>query len=367
MTERQSLIDALEEAIARKDIGTRAELLRAVTTLFVSNSPKLADEHVSLFEDVMGRLLTEIDQSVRAEFGLRLAEISNAPKGLIVALSRDDSIAVAGPILSYSEQLDEASLVETAKAKGQEHLLAISRRRLLGEAVTDVLIERGDQRVARSVAYNSGAKFSDFGYSTLVQRAQDDDTLAQGVFSREEIPRQYLLNLYRNASEAVRCKLEEVADPRKLELIHELIAHAADRIQATSREGSAEFAAACVKVQSLHKAGSLAEPQVRDFAQSGKFDETVVAMALLCEMPFGVIERALINDDADQLLVLVRAAGLHWETAKPILLMAARSKSRSKHDIDQFHERFAKLQTETVKKIVQFYKLRQKSVSQKAS
>jgi uncharacterized protein (DUF2336 family) len=358
--ERRSLIDALEQAIEHKDIGVRAELLRAVTTLFVSSASKLADEHVGLFDDVMGRLLEEIDHSARAEFGVRLAEIPNAPQKLMQALSRDDSIEVAGPILSRCEQLDEASLVETAKIKSQEHLLAISRRRALGEAVTDVLVERGDERVALSVAVNAGARFSDFGYSTLVKRAQQDDALAQGVFSRQEIPRQHLLNLYSSASESVRRKLES-ADPRKAEFIRDVVAQASDRIQTTSREGSAEFMAARASVESLHKAGNLSEAKLCEFARTRKFDETVVAMALMCDMPVGVIERAIVNDNADQLLVLVRAAGLSWDTTKAVLLTASKANSRSKQDLDQFRENFSKLRPETAKKAVQFYRFREKS------
>jgi uncharacterized protein (DUF2336 family) len=359
-TERQSLIDALEHAIAHKDIGVRAELLRAVTTLFVSSSAKLADEHVGLFDDVMGRLLEEIDHAARAEFGVRLAEIPNAPQRLMQTLSRDDSIEVAGPILSRCEQLDEASLVEAAKVKSQEHLLAISRRRSLGEAVTDVLVERGDQRVALSVAVNEGARFSEFGYSTLVRRAQDDDALAQGVFSRKELPRQHLLNLYQSASENVRRKLE-TTDPRKADFIRDLVAQASDRIQATSREGSAEFKAARAMVESLHQAGKLTESQLCEFARARKFDETVVAVALMCDMPVGVIERAIVNDDADQLLVLVRAIGLSWETTKTVLLAASKANSRSKQDLDHFRENFSKLRPETAKKALQFYRFREKS------
>ncbi len=366
MLEQQSLIDTLEEAIANKDISVRAELLRAVTTLFVSNSAQLADEHVSLFDDVMGRLMHEIDISARAELGLRLSEIPNAPQGLILTLSRDDSIEVAGPILSCSEQLDEASLVETAKVKGQEHLLAISRRRSLGEAVTDVLVERGDRRVAHSVAANSGARFSDFGYSTLVMRAQDDDALAHEVFSRAEVPRQHLLNLYKTASDNVRRKLE-ATDPRKAELIRDLVAHAADQLQSSSRERSVEFIAARTLVERLHKTGALSEAHLCEFAKTGKFDEVVVSMALMCDMPFGVIERAIVHDDADQLLVLAKAVGLSWETTKSVLVTATKAKPRSKQNLDRFHDTFAKLRLETAKKVVQFYRLRQKSASQRVN
>jgi uncharacterized protein (DUF2336 family) len=363
MNERQSLIDTLEQAMANKDIAVRAELLRAVTRLFVSSSAKLSDEHVGLFDDVMGCMLKEIDQSARAEFGGQIADIPNAPPRLIQTLSRDDSIEIAGPILSRSEQLDEASLVETAKTKSQEHLLAISRRRSLGEAVTDVLVERGDQRVAISVVGNSGAKFSEFGYSTLVKRAQSDDDLALGVFSRHEIPRQHLLNLFQTASDSVRRKLEG-ADPRKAELIGDMVAQASDRIQAKSREGSAEFAAARAVVEALHKDGKLSEAQLVDFARTGKFDETVVALSLTCDMPVGVIERAIVNDDTDQLMVLVKSVGMSWDTTRTLILMASKAKSRSKQDLERFYETFGKLRPETARKAVQFYRFREKSARQ---
>ena len=79
-----------------------------------------------------------------------------------------------------------------------------------------------------------------------------------------------------------------------------------------------------------NKAGKLSEAQLCDFARTGKFDETVVTISLICDMPVGVIERAIVNDSTDQLLVLVKSAGLSWETAKTVLLMSSKAKSRSK-------------------------------------
>lgn len=360
MTERQSLIETLEDAISHKDIAARAELLRAITQLFTSSCVNLSDEHVGLFDDVMGQLLNEIDHSARAAFGVQLADIPNAPPKIIHALASDDSIEVAGPILSRSERLDEASLVESAMTKSQDHLLAISRRRSLGEAVTDVLVERGNQQVAISVAANLGAKFSEFGYSALVERSQNDSDLALGILSRPEIPRQHMLRLFNSASENVRHKLEAM-DPRKVGLIREMIAQASDQIQTTSREHSATFAWARSQVESLNFFGKLSEPQLLEFALAGKFDETVVAMSLMCEMPFGIVERAIVNDEADQLLVLAKSIGLSWETTKAILLVQSQAKCRSTEDIARFNASYTRLRPETAKRAVQFYRLRKKS------
>ena len=97
---QQNLIDDLESVIADKNIGDRAMILRRVTDLFVVASGKLSDDQVSLFDEVMGRLLQEIETSARAAFGHVLATVPNAPPKVIRMLALDDAIDVAGPILS---------------------------------------------------------------------------------------------------------------------------------------------------------------------------------------------------------------------------------------------------------------------------
>jgi uncharacterized protein (DUF2336 family) len=172
----------------------------------------------------------------------------------IRALALDDAIEVAGPVLTQSEQLDDSTLIEGARAKSQDHLLAISRRKTLAEALTDVLVERGNQAVAHSTAANPGAKFSDFGYSTLVQRSEHNAELARRVWSRPEIPRQHLLRLFDDASETVRRELE-AGDRHKARLFRDLVAQASNQIQAETRERSAAYAAARACVQSTARCG----------------------------------------------------------------------------------------------------------------
>jgi uncharacterized protein (DUF2336 family) len=75
----------------------------------------MGDEQKALFDEVMGRLVEEIDISARAAFGARLATIINAPKKISRTLALDDTIEVAGPLLAHSEQLDNETLIRGAK------------------------------------------------------------------------------------------------------------------------------------------------------------------------------------------------------------------------------------------------------------
>src|SRR5689334_17997243 len=73
----QSLIDELETAISNRNIGSRAEILRQITDLFVAGSGHFDNEQMSLFDDVMSRLASEIETSARATFGEWLATFAN--------------------------------------------------------------------------------------------------------------------------------------------------------------------------------------------------------------------------------------------------------------------------------------------------
>jgi uncharacterized protein (DUF2336 family) len=362
MNAQENLIDQLEQAFAHQDIRHRAETLRRVTDLFMTGSGRYSDEQVALFDEVMSRLVEAIDASARAAFGRRLAAMPDAPPRVLRELALDDAIDVAGPVLSRSEGLEEATLIEGAQTRSQQHLLAISRRRTLPEPLTDVLVRRGDRTVAVSTAENAGARFSEFGYSTLVSRAQDDNDLALAIWVRPEIPRQHLLQLFAEASESVRQKLD-AADRANGGLLQDLIAQASNRIQERMRDGSAGYAPARAHVQALHQQGELDERRLVEFARAGKFDETTVALSLMADLPIGVVERAIANRRTEQILVLAKAIALDWQSARAILLLQAGAKGSSTPELDHWCAMYARLRPDTARKAIQFYRLRERATA----
>ena len=85
---------------------------------------------------------------------------ANAPIGCVKQLASDASIDVAGPILRHSTRLDTETLVSIARSESQQHLLAISKREVIAEPMTDVLLVTGNKDVLHSLAGNAGARFS---------------------------------------------------------------------------------------------------------------------------------------------------------------------------------------------------------------
>ena len=355
-----NLVDELEGILASKNISRRAEILRRVTDLFVVGSGRFSEDQVELFDDVMGKLVENVERAARTQFGACLAKLSDAPTKIIRQLAFDDAIEVAGPVLLHSEQLDGSALIEAARCKGQEHLLAISGRKILVESVTDVLLERGDDAVVSSTARNDGARFSDFGVSSLVRKARDDADLASSVWLRPDIPRQDLMKLFGEASEAVKSQLLE-ADTRKAELIKAAIAEASVQLQTKARAGSVDYAVARSYVGSLHSAGKLDNAQLHAFANEGSFDKVTAALSLMCDLPIGGIERAFVQKQTDQILVLAKAIDLSWVTTVSLLMLQAGVNGSSRQQLDQCFASFSKLRAKTAQTALQFYRMREKA------
>ena len=135
----ESLLDELQATLAHGTVARRVETLRRVTDLFINGAVDYSTDQIDLFDDVFQCLMHHIETSAKALLANRLAPIDCAPPLTIRALALDDLIEVAAPVLSRSERLDDDALIETARNKSQAHLMAISTRRVLSGAVTDVL------------------------------------------------------------------------------------------------------------------------------------------------------------------------------------------------------------------------------------
>jgi uncharacterized protein (DUF2336 family) len=187
-TATQSLITELDAALSKATNFRQLEILQRVTDLFMIGADQYNEDQVAIFDDVIARLIENMDQRALSELSARLAGVSNPPKSVVAQLSGSDNIAISGPALEKSGGLSDEALVNIAASKGQKHLKAIAGRLALSEVVTDVLVDRGDSEVSRRVSANLGARLSEMGFVKLINRAKKDRGLADAISSRADLP-----------------------------------------------------------------------------------------------------------------------------------------------------------------------------------
>jgi uncharacterized protein (DUF2336 family) len=352
----ESLLDELQSTLAHGTVARRVETLRRVTDLFINGAVDYSNEQVGLFDDVFQCLIEHIETSAKALLANRLAPIDTAPPLTIRALAFDDLIEVAAPVLSRSERLDDETLIETARNKSQAHLMAISTRRVLSGAVTDVLVLRGNDEVVQSTVNNPGAEFSKRGFTRLVSRAEGDDNLATCLGMRPTMPRHLYLKLLAKASATVRERLE-AANPRQAGDVPIAVREATRRARSAPSAITQDTAIAHALVKSLFDDGRLDEHQVATFAEAGKFDEANAAIAALASVPVSIAENMMVETRAEGVMILAKVSGMSWPTVKAIIHMRDELSGLERTDLDACKATYERLRPSTAQQVLRFHRM----------
>lgn len=355
MSEVSSFLRELDEAVSRGTPESRKRALWHTTDLMIAG--RYSDDEIWTFGAVIGRLADEIEVAARAQLARRLASFDRAPVNIIHQLAFDDEIEVAGPVLRDSEQLEPYALVANVCLKGQDHMLAISERKSIDEAVTDVLVTRGNQEVVNSVARNNGARISDFGFLHMIKRAEGDSILAEQLGLREDIPRHIFQQLIAKASEDVRKRLAGER-PNMVDQIQSTVTDVAGELQSKFGPVSRSYYVAKRVVTTQHRLGNLNENSISIYARSHKVEEVTIGLSLLCALPADVIERALLDRNRETLLILAKALDFSWATTMALLFLGAKDHRITAQDLRDLEGEYGRLNIETSRSVLKVYQSR---------
>jgi uncharacterized protein (DUF2336 family) len=260
--------------------------------------------------------------------------------------------------LSQSARLDDPTLIENARSKSQAHLMAISTRKVLSGAVTDVLVQRGNDEVIQSTVNNPGAEFTERGFTRLVSRAEGDDNLATCVGLRPNMPRHLYLKLLAKASDTVRQRLE-AANPELAAEVPTAVKEATWRARSASLAITRNTAIAHALVKSLYEDGRLDEFQVASFSEAGKFDEANASIAALANVPVVIAENMMIETRAEGVMILAKVAGLSWSTVRAIINMRDELSGSGPTDLPACKDTYERLRPSTAQQVLRFHRMQQ--------
>jgi hypothetical protein len=349
-----SVVDELEMALRSGSPGRRTDVMRQVTSLFLTDAEQLSSNQIELFDDVMNHLVEQIETTARAELSARLAPVKQAPHSVLRKLAADDSIEVAGPILEKSERLTDEDLVEIARTKGQAHQLSIASRPFLNEAVTEALIDKFDAVVANKVAGNVGARFSTSSFSKLALIADGNDELTKTIASRKDVPPRMFRELLSRATETVRENLLASAPPSARHGLTKILSDISGQIR--SRVTAEHYAEARRQISDLIQDTALARKKLVDFAKAKILGKTVATLSLLSAVPVDLIDRLMHDPSPYGIMVLCRVLGLEWTTTVAVLSARPHAEEGGEAaDLDELQQDFDKLTPPIAQRLLRFW------------
>jgi len=170
----------------RSDKGRKA-FADALSDLFLADGIALTRNERALIYDILHRIIHDIESAMRVEVSRHLAEQPDVPRDLAVILANDE-IEVAYPILTLSSVLFDDDLIEVARNRTFEHQMAITVRTEVSEAVSEVLVATGDERVITSLLKNRNARITRATLAYLVEESRRLNSLQEPILRRDDLP-----------------------------------------------------------------------------------------------------------------------------------------------------------------------------------
>jgi len=346
------LLTELEAAAREATPERRARILQRVTELFLSAVASLGPGQISIFDDVLVRLMERMDPRKLAELSAALADVAPAPQATIGRLARHQNSSIAVPVLLKSPSLTDADLIEIASHFSQQHLIAISSRPNLNEALTDVILKHAGKETARVLARNPTAWFSVLGHAALLIVAERDENVAESLGSRSDLPAGSLKKLLTRTTETVRARLLKSATPE----VRERVQAALDSMPipvASKTPASNDYAEAKAAVVVLNKSGQLNDSSVNRFAIRREYPNVIAALTLLSGATVEIIAPLMEEESGNGLIIACRGSRLNWQTTAAVL-NNRRVPPLSKEQLAQCKEVFEALYVSSAQYTIRF-------------
>ncbi len=310
-----------------------AEIFGQVTDLFLSSVDHLSESQINSVDGVLAGLVGRVEAAMLVDLSEDLSEIGRAPRQTVRALAFHDDPLVATPVLRRSCGLSEADLLEIVNSGRQQHLLAICDRKALSEKLTDALMRLGDVKVSNALARNAGAQFSECGYATLVGRAERDESLAEKLGLRLDLPASLLRELLSKVADVVQARFLTAPRPVAKAKAEGSAAAAVEGGRPTRPK--VDYTAVQAELDMLNRTGKLNDGAVNRFAVRCEYTNVVAALALKADIKPEAVEPLLDSERLYGLIVACKAARLSWSTTTMIVRNRPGCPPPTQRELDQ--------------------------------
>lgn len=349
------LIDLAKEASS----DNRRALLREVTDMFFEHDGALSGVEAGLFDQILVRVTTDLEFEVRRELAQRFAGAQQGPSELMRTFAQQE-IEVAAPVLSYSRALTDADLIEVVYDQGQDHMLAVSKREAVSEALSDVLVARGGDTVLASLLQNEGANLSRRAMETAVDRAHRNEALHGPIVERKAIPLDLLNEMYFSVSERLRQRILQrnaEIDPAELE---RALANARTRVAIDQGALPPDYAEADRAVKALAAQGKLNGGMLAALMREDQRTKFYFAFAHMTDLDFLTARRLFHKPDLEAIATACRAAGFDRPLFVTLAVLAGGGE-RAIGQAEALGRMYLAVPVDAARRAIRFWKVRAQS------
>jgi len=307
----------LVELAEDKSPTQRKFLYQKIGQFLIDDNEKFSAAEKELMADILCRITSDVEKSIRSHFSKHIAKKDNIPPELVVFLANDE-IEVALPILQDCGLLEESDIIEVIRTRSSQHQLAIAARENITEAVTEALCDTENEDVCLKVLHNLTAQIPEWILERLGDHSEIITAYQKPLLQRPFLPVHVAEKMYRWISVALREYISDKfdIDPRILEVQY-------DERQATIQSISKDTDPSAKLVDKLHIAGELSNGFLLKSLRQGEIDLFELTFSKLLSLSRGQIQEIIYAKDPQLLAVACRVLGLDRVVFSTILDITA--------------------------------------------
>lgn len=178
--------DDIRRLLEDASTQTRVDITHKISTAYTNEG--LQDREFKVAEQIFRLLLRDTEVRVRATLAEQIKECNVVPRDIVLKMARDVE-SVSLPILEFSEVLTESDLVELVHAsKAVTRHIAISRRRVVPQLVSNVLLANNNDQVTATLVNNVGADISEADLAQIIEQHRDNEGMIEALSTRPRLP-----------------------------------------------------------------------------------------------------------------------------------------------------------------------------------
>ncbi|MDB5471216.1 MAG: hypothetical protein JWR84_2776 [Caulobacter sp.] len=147
----------------------------------------LSDDERAKAADILRVMAGDAAELVRRALAVTLKSSPLVPRDVAMKLAKDvESICL--PMLNFSPAFSDDDLSEIVRLGGPVRQVAIAKRPLVSEKVTDAIVEHGVEAAVETAAANDNANFSERTLTRALQRFEKSEKVLAAVAYRQVLP-----------------------------------------------------------------------------------------------------------------------------------------------------------------------------------
>lgn len=168
-----------------KSPESRMEIATKVSQEFVEG--ELSESEKDIAREIFRIMVRDAEVRVREVLSQQLKESHEIPRDVALKLAHDVE-SVSLPIIEFSNALTDEDLIEIINSQSENKQIAVAKRRVLSEKVSDVLIETNSEKVVETLVRNDGTKIAEPSLNRVFDRFRHKENIQEGLAYRKTLP-----------------------------------------------------------------------------------------------------------------------------------------------------------------------------------